>query len=247
MRGQITFFDFKKHFGIIVAEVSGEQHFFSGHDLSEPVKLNAWVEFDSEPKIEYSGSKIDWHAKNIYRIECPPEFLLYGHIHSFFPDKHFGFVNYDTNGRTESIFFHCSDMLRIDGVEPVPCVGCKVSFCLGHKTDRPIACQIRQHTVSCENIFVLRVGAYIRCSQLRRFSIQFAGTEASHGVVSAEIADCQVKPCVTDGGLSTTCVSSPVSSSEASCRSACKSQGPKRRLARLNRELLANPLCAVIC
>jgi len=142
MRGQITFFDFKKHFGIIVAEVSGEQHFFSGHDLAEPVKRNDWVEFDSEPKVPVRDSKIDWHAKNIYRIECPPEFLLYGHIHSFFPDKHFGFVNYETNGRTESIFFHCSDLLRIDGVEPVPCAGCKVSFCLGQKTDQQIAAQI---------------------------------------------------------------------------------------------------------
>jgi cold shock CspA family protein len=142
MRGQITFFDFKKHFGIIVAEASGEQHFFSGHDLSEPLKRNDWVEFVSEPKIEYSDSKIDWHAKNIYRIECPTEFLLYGHIHSFFPDKHFGFINYETNGRIESIFFHCSDMLRIEGVEPVPCVGCRVSFCLGQKTDRPVAAQV---------------------------------------------------------------------------------------------------------
>ena len=142
MRGQITFFDFKKHFGIIFAEVSEEQHFFSGHDLAEPVKRNDWVVFDSEPKVPVRDSKIDWHAKNIYRIECPPEFLLYGHIHSFFPDKHFGFVNYETNGRTQSIFFHCSDLLRIDGVEPIPCVGCQVSFCLGQKTGRPIACQI---------------------------------------------------------------------------------------------------------
>ena len=142
MRGQITFSDFKKHFGIIVAEVSNEQHFFSGRDLAEPVKRNDWVEFDSEPKIEYSGSKVDWHAKNIYKIESPPEFLLYGLIHSFFPEKQFGFINYETNGRAESIFFHCSDLLRVDGVEPVPCAGCSVSFCLGQKADRQIAAQI---------------------------------------------------------------------------------------------------------
>jgi cold shock CspA family protein len=139
--GQITFFDFKKHFGIIVAEVSGEQHFFSGHDLAEPVKRNDWVEFDSEQNSK-PGSNCDWVATNVRRIECPPEFLLYGYIHSFFPDKNFGFINYETNGRTESIFFHCSDLLRIDGVEPVPCVGCRVSFCLGQKTDRPVAAEI---------------------------------------------------------------------------------------------------------
>jgi cold shock CspA family protein len=142
MRGQIKFFDFKKHFGIIVAEVSEEQHFFSGRDLAEPVKHNDWVSFDSEPNSMMLGSKNDWIAKNVYKIECPPEFLLYGHIHSFFPDKHFGFINYETDGRTESIFFHCSDLLRIDGVEPIPCVGCQVSFCLGQKTDRQIAAQV---------------------------------------------------------------------------------------------------------
>jgi cold shock CspA family protein len=141
MRGQITFFDFKKHFGIVVAEVSGEQHFFSGRDLAEPVERNDWVEFDSEPN-QILDSTSDWQAKNVCRIECPPEFLLYGCIHSFFPDKHFGFINYETNGRTESIFFHCSDLLRIDGVEPIPCEGCRVSFCLGQKTGRPTACQI---------------------------------------------------------------------------------------------------------
>jgi cold shock CspA family protein len=142
MRGQIKFFDFKKHFGIIVAEVSEEQHFFSGRDLAEPVKHNDWVSFDSEPNSMMLGSKNDWIAKNVYKIECPPEFLLYGHIHSFFPDKHFGFINYETNGRSEAIFFHCSDLLRLDGVEPVPCVGCRVSFCLGQKTDRPVAAQV---------------------------------------------------------------------------------------------------------
>ena len=141
MRGQITFFDSKKQFGIIVAEVSGEQHFFSGHDLAEPIKRNDWVVFDSEPN-QILDSTSDWQAKNVCRIECPPEFLLYGLIHSFFPEKHFGFINYETNGRTESIFFHCSDLLRIDGVEPVPFIGCQVSFFLGHKTDRPIACQV---------------------------------------------------------------------------------------------------------
>jgi cold shock CspA family protein len=141
MRGQITFFDFKKHFGIIVAEVSEEQHFFSGHDLAEPVKRNDWVTFHSEPNSRL-GSNCDWVATNVRRIECPPEFLLYGYIHSFFPDKHFGFINYENNGRIESIFFHCSDLIRVDVVEPIPCGGCHVSFCLGQKTDRPIACQI---------------------------------------------------------------------------------------------------------
>jgi cold shock CspA family protein len=141
MRGQITFFDSKKQFGIIVAEVSGEQHFFSGHDLAEPIKRNDWVVFDSEPN-QILDSTSDWQAKNVCRIECPPEFLLYGLIHSFFPEKHFGFINYETNGRTESIFFHCSDLLRIDGVEPVPFIGCQVSFCIGQKTDRSIAAQI---------------------------------------------------------------------------------------------------------
>jgi hypothetical protein len=87
MRGQITFFDFKKHFGIIIAEVSGEQHFFSGHDLAEPVKRNDWVEFDSEPNSK-TGNNCDWVATNVRRIECPSEFLLYGYIHNFFPDKH---------------------------------------------------------------------------------------------------------------------------------------------------------------
>ena len=101
------------------------------------LKRNHWVDFDCGPN--QLGGESDYQATNIFRIECPPEFLHYGIIHSFFPDKHWGFINY---GRSESIFFHCSDLLRIDGVEPLPSVGCEVSFCLGEKTDKPIACQI---------------------------------------------------------------------------------------------------------
>jgi cold shock CspA family protein len=141
MRGQVLFFDAKKRFGILVAE-GGEQHFFSGHDLAEPVKSNDWAVFDSEPKVPVPGSKFDWHAQNIYRIECPPEFLLYGHIHCFFSDKHFGFITYESAGRKQSIFFHCSDLIRPNGVEPIPSIGDRVSFCLGLKNDKQIAAQI---------------------------------------------------------------------------------------------------------
>jgi cold shock CspA family protein len=140
LRGQITFFDFKRHFGIIVAE-TGERHFLSGHDLANPVDRNDWVAFDSKPSL-VSGAECNLVAKNVCRIECPEEYLLRGTITKFFRDLGYGFIKYKYGGHNQSIFFHCQDLMRIDGMAPIPCVGAEVSFCLGQKTDRPVACQI---------------------------------------------------------------------------------------------------------
>jgi cold shock CspA family protein len=139
MRGQVEFFDAERKSGFIILE-SHEKIFFSGrHWLGDAAVIrNQWVEFRLAP---YSDGK-SRSAIDIFPIDCPQEHLLYGEIRSFLPEKHFGFIDYRTNGQTQSIFFHCSDLMRVDGVEPVPSIGSKVSFCFGEKTDRPIACQI---------------------------------------------------------------------------------------------------------
>ena len=54
-------------------------------------------------------------------------------------NKGFGFIRY---GRAQSVFFHVKDFLQVDGVSPVPCVGCTVSFFLGRKSNQQIAAQI---------------------------------------------------------------------------------------------------------
>ena len=101
LRGQITFFDFKKYFGIIVAE-TGERHFLSGHDLANPVDRNDWVAFDSKLSL-VSGAECNLVAKNVCRIECPEEYLLRGTITKFFRDS--GYVHQVRVRRPQSIDF----------------------------------------------------------------------------------------------------------------------------------------------
>jgi cold shock CspA family protein len=140
LRGQILFFDVKKHFGIIAAE-TGEQVFLSGHELAEVVDRNDWVVFDAEPNL-VSGTSCDFVAKKARRIDCPPEYLLHGTVVKWFPDEGYGFVAYEHDGQNQFMFFHANDLLRVDGVEPVPVVGCEVSFFLGRKSGRKIAAQV---------------------------------------------------------------------------------------------------------
>ena len=140
MRGQILFFDVKKHFGIVVAKSVG-QVFLSGHELADPVDRNDWVEFEAEPNL-VSGTTCDFVAKKARRIDCPPEYLLHGIIVQWFLDERFGFIKYEHEGQKHFMFCHANDFLRVDGVEPVPVVGCKVSFFLGRKSGRQIAAQV---------------------------------------------------------------------------------------------------------
>jgi cold shock CspA family protein len=140
LRGQILFFDVNKHFGIVVAE-SGGQVFLSGHELADSVDRNDWVEFETERNL-VSGTTCDFVAKKARRIDCPSEYLLRGTVVKWFLDEGYGFIEYEHGGQTQSMFFHANDLLRIDGIEPVPVVGCKVSFFLGRKTNQPIAAQV---------------------------------------------------------------------------------------------------------
>jgi hypothetical protein len=140
LRGQILFFDVKKHFGIVVAESVGHV-FLSGHELADPVDRNDWVEFEAEPNL-VSGTTCDFVAKKARRIDCPPEYLLHGIVVQWFLDEGFGFIKYKHDGQNQFMFCHANDFLRVDGVEPVPVVGCKVSFFLGRKSGRQIAAQV---------------------------------------------------------------------------------------------------------
>jgi cold shock CspA family protein len=142
MRGQVLFFHSKKNHGFIAAE-NGDKHFFLGPDwLGENgVHRNEWCEFDSIPNTNPSGEK--FVAVAVQPIECPEEHLLYGRVRSYFYEKKYGFIDYVQNGQSDSAFFHLSDVLLIEGREYEPCEGCKVCFCMGQKTDRSLATQIK--------------------------------------------------------------------------------------------------------
>ena len=138
MRGQVQFFNVQRNFGILVAE-NGHKHYFSGRDWlsDEGIHRNEWCEFRSEVNANPGGT--DFVAFDVQPIEVPSEHLLCGYVQTYFPEKKFGFIHYGK----DSIFFHISDVLLIDGREYEPVPGCRVSFCLGQKTGRPIAAQIK--------------------------------------------------------------------------------------------------------
>ena len=137
MRGQVAFYNSTKNFAIVVAEITGEDHLVPGCELSECVDYGDWVSFDSEPNSEFS-SKFNWTAKNVRKIDCPEEYLLYGYVVAFFPEKGFGFIKQEHG----DIFFHSSDLLIVDGVRPAPCAGCRVSFCLAKRFNKTLAVQV---------------------------------------------------------------------------------------------------------
>jgi cold shock CspA family protein len=141
MRGQVKFFNDQRNFGVIEAE-NGDEHYFSGREwLGESIHRNEWCMFDSIPNTNPNGEK--FVAVKVQPIECPEEHLSYGRVRSYFLGRKYGFIDYVQNSQSESAFFHLSDVLLIDGRECAPCEGCRVSFCLGQKTNRPLATQIK--------------------------------------------------------------------------------------------------------
>jgi cold shock CspA family protein len=140
MRGQVLFFDANKNFGVIVAE-AGEEHFLSGSDLAERVILHDWVMFDSERNVR-AGSKNAFAAKNVHRIECPPEHLLQCTVTKWFADKAYGFISYEQNGQAYSVFCHANEFIERP-IEGRDIAGLYVSFCLGRRDAKIAATQIR--------------------------------------------------------------------------------------------------------
>jgi cold shock CspA family protein len=140
-RGQVLSFDATKQFGIIIS-VNGERQFFSGHDLSEPVGQNDWVEFSSKPNIMSARSRIDWVAEDVRRIEFSTNDLIHGTVVRWNPDRLFGFIDYEVDGQLQSALFHVRDLLKADGIEPVPVVGCTVSFFIIQRTKGPLGVQV---------------------------------------------------------------------------------------------------------
>jgi cold shock CspA family protein len=107
-RGQVLSFDSFTKFGMIMSE-TGKRHFFSGYDEAESVAQNDWVEFSSKPNIMSVRSKIHWVAEDVQRINFSADDLIHGTIVEWFPDKVFGFIDYD--GQIRSAFFHIKDLL----------------------------------------------------------------------------------------------------------------------------------------
>jgi len=138
MQGRVKFFRKENCWGVITDPETNQEYHVHINDVVERryLERNQWVSFDLSDRDSRRS------AINVVPIDCPPDYLLKGTVTKYFPDLGYGFVEYKHDGRTQSIFFHCNDLLRIDGVEQVPCVGCEVSFCLGQKFDRKIAAQI---------------------------------------------------------------------------------------------------------
>ena len=138
------FFDANKNFGVIVAEGGQQEHFVSGYDLAEPVIRHDWVMFDSEPNFK-AGSKNAFAAKNVHRIECPPEHLFQGTVTKWCADRAYGFISYEQNGQTRSAFCHANEFIEFieRPIEGSDIEGLYVSFCLGKRDSKIAAAQIR--------------------------------------------------------------------------------------------------------
>lgn len=138
MEGQVKFFETEKRWGLITDPKTNQLCHVHINDVVDHnyLERNQWVSFDI---LDRNGRL---SAVDVVPIGCPPQYLLQGTVVRYIEDRGFGFIAYESNSERKSVFFHLNDFLRVDGVEPVPMVGCLVSFCLGEKNDRPIAAQV---------------------------------------------------------------------------------------------------------
>ena len=139
MEGQVKFFRTENCWGVIKDPETNSEFSVHINDVigRKHLERNEWVSFD------VSSHKGRPSAVKVFPIDCPPEYLLQGVVVKWFHDDGYGFSKYEYGGHVQSVFFHANDLLQVNGVEPVvPCVGCKVSFCLGQKFDRQIAAQV---------------------------------------------------------------------------------------------------------
>jgi len=136
MEGQVKFFITENAWRLIRDPETNNEYHVHISDVAGRTALerNAWVSFDIASRKGKGTSAI-----NVVPIDCPARYLLQGTITRFVENKGFGFIRY---GRAQSVFFHVKDFLQVDGVSPVPCVGCTVSFFLGRKSNQQIAAQI---------------------------------------------------------------------------------------------------------
>jgi cold shock CspA family protein len=141
MRGQVLFFDSTKNFGVVVAEVTEQEHFVSAYELKEHVDCGDWTVFDSEPNSLFGNKRRHWVAKNVRRIPCPQEYLLYGYVSAYFTNRNFGFITSNASVSGD-LFFHGDDLLIVDGVQPVTVKDCRVSFCLAKRGSKTRAVQV---------------------------------------------------------------------------------------------------------
>jgi cold shock CspA family protein len=137
MEGQVKFFIAENAWGLVRDPETNREFHVHINDIVDriPLERNSWVSFD----LAFRKGRNQASAVNVVPIDCPARHLLRGTITRFEENKGFGFIRY---GRTQSVFFHVKDFMQVDGVSPVPCVGCTVSFFLGRKTNQQIAAQI---------------------------------------------------------------------------------------------------------
>jgi cold shock CspA family protein len=136
MEGQVKFFIAENAWGLIRDPESNREYHVHISDVVGRISLerNSWVRFDLASRKGKGTSAI-----NVTLIDCPARYLLRGTVIRYVENQGFGFIRY---GRAQSVFFHINDFLQVDGVSPVPCVGCTVSFFLGRKTNQPIAAPV---------------------------------------------------------------------------------------------------------
>jgi cold shock CspA family protein len=140
MEGQVKFFITENAWGLVRDPETNREFHVHINDIVDrvPLERNNWVSFD----LASRKGRNQTSAVNVVPIDCPARYLRRGTITRFVEDKGFGFIKYKNDGHIHSVFFHIKDFLQSDGAELVPRVGCEVSFCLGRKTNQPIAALI---------------------------------------------------------------------------------------------------------
>ncbi len=120
MQGIVRFFRTENCWGVITDPETNYEYHVHINDVIDRKYLqrNQWVSFDVSDRDGRPS------AINVIPIEAPPEYLRRGRVSQFFSDRHFEFISYERG----SIFFHASDVCRIDGVEYLPVEGCIVEF-----------------------------------------------------------------------------------------------------------------------
>jgi cold shock CspA family protein len=140
MEGQVKFFITDTAWGLIRDPETNKEYHVHINDVVDriPLDRNAWVRFD----LASRKGRNQTSAVNVVPIDCPPRYLIRGTVTWFAEEKGFGFIKYKRGIHIHSVFFHIKDFMQPDGVKLVPRVGCEVSFCIGRKTNQPIAAQI---------------------------------------------------------------------------------------------------------
>lgn len=122
------------------------------------VKRSSRSPIDESPApVKQAEAAPQEQADRFEPVSAQPEQRTEGTVVAWREDRCFGFIGFRTSSGYETIFFHKSGILPIEGVVYEPRVGCDVSFVFGFDRGRCLAIEVAIHSwpeVTAEEYFM---------------------------------------------------------------------------------------------